>query len=195
VQSGSETCNYHNFFNGNPVNELTGFESTVYNPDMMNERTEITKWQSGLLVALRFLIGWHLLYEGIFKVLKPEWSSVAFLAESKWILSGIADWITSNPDVLSTVDFLNTWGLIAIGLGLILGIFTRTAAIAGAVLLGLYYLFNPPFIGMGTSVPLEGNYLVVNKTLIETVMLILIAVSPAARWLGLDSLLANRKRK
>jgi len=161
----------------------------------MNNRIEISKWQSGLLVALRFLIGWHLLYEGVFKLFKPEWSSIAFLAESKWILSGIADWITSNQGVLNTVDFLNTWGLITIGLGLILGLFTRTAAIAGTVLLGLYYLFNPPFIGMGTSVPLEGSYLVVNKTLIEAVMLLLIAVSPAARLLGLDSLLANGKRK
>jgi thiosulfate dehydrogenase [quinone] large subunit len=160
---------------------------------MMNNRTEITKWQSGLLVALRFLIGWHLLYEGIFKVLKPEWSSVAFLAESKWILSGIADWITSNQGVLNTVDFMNTWGLIAIGLGLILGIFTRTAAIAGTVLLGLYYLFNPPLVGLGTMAPLEGNYLIVNKNLIEAVMLALIATSPAARSYGLDALFVDRK--
>lgn len=166
------------------------------NKDMiMNDRIEQSKWQTGLLVALRFLIGWHLLYEGIFKLLKPEWSSLAFLAESKWILSGVAGWITSNQGVLNSVDFLNTWGLILIGLGLILGLFTRPAAIAGTVLLGLYYLFNPPFIGAATSVPLEGNYLVVNKNLIEAVMLLLIAVSPASRMLGLDSIRIKRKNK
>jgi len=161
----------------------------------MNNQTEISKWQSSLLVILRFLIGWHLLYEGIYKLLNPEWSSIAFLSESKWIFAGIADWIISSPGVLNTVDFLNTWGLTAIGLGLILGLFTRTAAIAGTSLLGLYYLFNPSFIGMGTAVPLEGNYLLVNKNMIEAVMLLLIAVSPSARLFGLDTLFYNRKNK
>ena len=161
----------------------------------MNDRFVISKWQSALMVVLRFLIGWHLLYEGIYKLFNPSWSSIAFLANSEWIFAGIADWITSNEGVLNAVDLLNTWGLIAIGLGLILGLFTRPAAIAGTVLLGLYYLFNPPFIGMGTSISLEGNYLIVNKNLIEAVMLLLIAVSPAAKSFGLDSLLSNRKEK
>ena len=160
--------------------------------DMMN-RPANSNWQSGLFVALRFLIGWHLLYEGISKLVHPEWSSVAFLVESKWIFSGIANWITSSQDVLNAVDFLNTWGLIAIGLGLILGLFTRWAAIAGTVLLVLYYLFIPPFIGMETAAPQEGNYLVVNKNLIEAVMLLLIAVSPAAKKFGLDALFEKRK--
>lgn len=159
----------------------------------MNSKPEITKWQSSLLVALRFLIGWHLLYEGLFKLLNPEWSSMAFLAGSEWIFSGIADRIIANPGTLKTVDFLNTFGLIAIGLGLILGLFTRVAAIAGTSLLLLYYLFNPPFIGMDMTVPLEGNYLLVNKTLIEAVVLLLIAVSPAARLFGIDSFFFNRK--
>ena len=85
--------------------------------------------------------------------------------------------------------------MICIGLGLILGLFTRTAAIAGALLIGLYYLFNPPFVGITMAVPMEGNYLIVNKNLIEAVMLLLLAASPAARSYGLDSLFANRKGK
>jgi thiosulfate dehydrogenase [quinone] large subunit len=161
----------------------------------MNDRMIISKWQIGLLVALRFLIGWHLLYEGIWKLANPQWSSIAFLAESQWIFAGIANWITSSQGVLHTVDFLNTWGLIAIGLGLILGLFTRIAAIAGTVLLGLYYLFQPPFIGVEITVPLEGNYLIVNKNLIEAVMLLLLAVSPASRLFGLDAIIAKRNRK
>lgn len=161
----------------------------------MSHKPEISRWQSSLLVVLRFLLGWYLLYEGIYKILDPEWSSVAFLAESTWIFKGAADWIMSDPGVLNTVDFLNTWGLTAIGLGLILGLFTKVAAIAGCALLGLYYLFNPPFIGLGTTIPLEGNYLLVNKTLIEAIMLLLIAVSPSARLFGLDMLLYSRKNK
>lgn len=159
----------------------------------MNRNT--IKWQTGTLVALRFLIGWHLLYEGLFKLIHPEWSSVGFLAESKWILSGFADWIISSESVLNIVDALNTWGLIAIGLGLILGLFTRVAAFAGAFLLLLYYMMNPPFIGMGPAVAAEGNYLLVNKTLIEAVAMLLFAFFPEARCYGLDNLLKNRKNK
>ncbi len=156
---------------------------------------ENLRWQNGLLITLRFLIGWHLLYEGIYKLAHPEWSSSAFLDGSQWIFSGLGDWIVSNQGVLNVVDLLNTWGLIAIGLGLVLGLFTRTAAIAGAVLIGMYYLFNPPFIGLDIAGPTEGNYLIVNKNLIEAVMLLLIAVAPASRLYGLDSLLATRKAK
>ena len=159
----------------------------------MNNQMKISKWQTGLLVTLRFLIGWHLLFEGLFKFLKPEWSSAGFLENAQWVFAGIANWIASNPGVLSVVDQMNMWGLILIGLGLVLGLFTRTAAFAGALLIGLYYLFNPPLIGITTMAPMEGNYLIVNKNLIEAVMLLLIAVSPAARLYGLDSLFSNRK--
>jgi thiosulfate dehydrogenase [quinone] large subunit len=159
----------------------------------MDNLTKNSKCQVSILVSLRFLIGWHLLYEGLYKLIHPEWSSIAFLGESKWIFSGIADWIISNAGVLNTVDFLNTWGLIAIGLGLILGLFTRAAAISGTALLLLYYLFNPPFIG-GAIGPMEGNYLLVNKTLIEAVTLILFIVFPAAKKYGLDSLLNKIKK-
>ena len=152
-----------------------------------------SRWQSGLLVTLRFLIGWHLLYEGIVKLLNPKWSAYAFLESSEWILAGVAGWITSSPGVLSAVDFLNTWGLICIGLGLILGMFTRTAAFAGAALIGLYYLFNPPLIGIGATIPTEGNFLIVNKNLIEAVTLLLLGVSPAARRYGMDMLFTGRK--
>jgi thiosulfate dehydrogenase [quinone] large subunit len=159
----------------------------------MNTQYEVTKWQCGLLVTLRFLIGWHLLYEGVVKVLNPEWSAYAFLAGSQGIFAGIADWITSNQGILGVVDSLNTWGLVAIGLALILGLMTRPAAIAGAALLGLYYLFNPPFIGIAPTIPMEGNYLIVNKNLIEAVALLLIAVSPAARSYAMDALFEKRK--
>jgi thiosulfate dehydrogenase [quinone] large subunit len=150
------------------------------------------------LVALRILIGWHILFEGFSKLLNPSWSSSGFLSESKWILSGFSHWIVSHTVVLNTVDFLNTWGLIAIGTGLILGLFTRVAAISGAILLFVYYLNNPPLIGLEYSVPTEGSYLVVSKTLIEAVTLVALAVFPSGMFAGLDMLISryiNRKNK
>lgn len=154
----------------------------------MESQSRQLKWQHGVLVALRFLIGWHILYEGLFKLIHPEWSALAFLANAQGFLSGIADWIVSNPGVLSTVDTLNTWGLILIGLGLILGLFTGPASLAGCALLLCYYLFSPPFIGIVAGGPVEGNYLLVNKTLIEAVALLYMALDPLSRRYGLDML-------
>jgi thiosulfate dehydrogenase [quinone] large subunit len=88
--------------------------------------------------------------------------------------------------------------LIAIGSGLILGLFTRAAAISGAILLLIYYLNNPPLIGLEYSVPTEGSYLVVSKTLIEAVALVVITVFPSGMFAGLDMLVIrykNRKNK
>jgi thiosulfate dehydrogenase (quinone) large subunit len=162
----------------------------------MREKFVYTPLQMTMMVLLRFLIGWHLLYEGFSKLLIPNWSSFGFLQESKWILSGFSSWVLAHDNVLNVVDFLNTWGLIAIGLGLILGLFTRIAAISGAILLFLYYLNNPPLIGLEYTVPSEGSYLIVSKTLIEAVALVVIAVFPTSSIFGLDMFIKKfRKSK
>jgi thiosulfate dehydrogenase [quinone] large subunit len=161
----------------------------------MKEITNYSIAQKSILAGLRILIGWHILYEGFSKLLIPNWSSASFLVESKWILKGFAEWIISNPAVLNTVDFLNIWGLIAIGLGLMLGLFTRVAAISGAILLFIYYLTNPPLIGLEYSLPAEGNYLIVSKTLIEVAALVLLAIFPGGYFAGIDILLARARNR
>jgi len=159
----------------------------------MKEKYTYTSWQLTMMVLFRFLIGWHLLYEGFSKVITPNWTSFSFLKESKWILEGFAGWITSHATVLSIVDFLNTWGLIAIGLGLVLGLFTRIAAFSGAALLFIYYLNNPPLVGLEYNLPSEGSYLIVSKTLIEVASLLVIAVFPTSPVFGLDRFIFLRK--
>jgi thiosulfate dehydrogenase [quinone] large subunit len=147
------------------------------------------------LLILRVLIGWHFLYEGISKLLNPYWSSGGFLAESKWIFSGIFTSFAENPELLRIVDFINIWGLIAIGIGLIAGILTRTASISGIVLLFLYYVSNPPFIGYAYSAPAEGNYLIVNKVLIEMFALFVLTLFPTGKIIGLDRFIFRRKAR
>jgi thiosulfate dehydrogenase [quinone] large subunit len=119
------------------------------------------------LTILRVLIGWHFLYEGLAKLLKGNWSAAGFLIESKWIFAPVFQWMANTPKVLAMVDLLNIWGLTAIGLALILGIFTRFASAAGMGLILLYYVCNPPLVGLHYSLPMEGNYLIVNKNLVE----------------------------
>jgi uncharacterized membrane protein YphA (DoxX/SURF4 family) len=118
-----------------------------------------------ILTALRILVGWHFLYEGLSKLSLPNWSSAAYLMESKWLLAGFFHWIIAHPAALALTDFMNMWGLILIGLGLFLGVFTRFASISGILLLLMYYVANPPFIESG--VPAETHYYIINLNLIE----------------------------
>ncbi len=145
------------------------------------------------LVILRVLIGWHFLYEGIVKLINPYWSAAGFLLESKGLFAGIFTSVVASPTALQIVDFLNVWGLIAIGLGLILGCLTNIASIAGMVLLFLYYICNPPFLGLKYTMPAEGSYLIVNKNLIELFALLVLVFFPTGKIIGLDRLIFKQK--
>lgn len=145
--------------------------------------------QLWMLVILRVAIGWHMLYEGIIKLMNPNWSSVGYLMDSKGWFAGIFHSIAANPDVVQAADFLNIWGLILIGLGLILGLFTRLSCIAGIALLALYYLSHPPLLNANYAIPTEGNYMVVNKNIIELIALIVLLLFPTGRIIGIDRLI------
>lgn len=146
-------------------------------------------WQSTLLVIVRVLIGWHFLYEGLVKIMSPGWSSVGFLMDSKGWFAGIFHSIAASPTALSIADFLNMWGLTAIGLGLILGCLTQIATVAGVVLLAFYCLSHPSGMNTQYVVPSEGSYLWINKNIIELFTLALLYVFPTGRIIGLDRLI------
>lgn len=146
-----------------------------------------------LFTFIRILIGWHFLYEGLVKLLNPNWSSALYLLESTWIFSSFFKSLALNPQLLAVVDFLNIWGLILIGCGLFLGLFTRIAAVSGAALLLLYYVAQPPFTGIMLSGNLEGSYIWVNKNLIEIIALILIFRLPSKWLFSFDNLIYERK--
>ncbi len=153
------------------------------------EEKRYTQVQMIALVILRVMIGWHFLYEGIAKLQKDTWSAAGFLLQSRGFLSGVFRWIAGTPNVLEAVNWMNKWGLTAIGLGLILGCLTRTSAVSGALLILLYYLCNPPFVGYFYSIPMEGSYLIVNKNLVEVAALLVIAVTWSGRYAGFDRIL------
>ena len=60
-------------------------------------------------------------------------------------------------------------------------------AYLGATLLFLYYVAMPPLVGIDYDVPLEGSYMIVNKTLIEAVALVVVGVFSKANTAGLTS--------
>ena len=153
------------------------------------ETGKFTTLQMIALALLRILIGWHFLYEGVVKLMKPDWSSSSFLLQARGPLAGFFHWISNSPEALRYADLMNIWGLILIGLGLMLGCFTRVASGAGLLLILLYYFCNPPFIGYFYSLPSEGSYLIINKNLVEAAALLAILVLHSGRYYGIDQIL------
>jgi thiosulfate dehydrogenase [quinone] large subunit len=153
---------------------------------MNMEDGKLSRAQMIAIVALRVLIGWHFLYEGLSKLTTPGWSASGYLLQSRGPFAGLFRWMAADPNVLANVNLLNKWGLTAIGLGLILGCFTRVASAAGLLVILLFYLCNPPFVGYFYAIPTEGSYLVVNKNLVEAAALAVVLVTNSGRAAGLD---------
>jgi thiosulfate dehydrogenase (quinone) large subunit len=153
------------------------------------EEQRFSRLQLMALVVLRVVIGWHFLYEGVAKLLNPGWSAAGFLLQSRGPFAGVFRWMAASPDVLAVVNPLNKWGLACIGLGLVLGCFTRTASAAGILMLGVFYLCNPLLVGYFYSIPTEGSYLVINKNLVELAALFVVLVTNSGRYMGLDRIL------
>jgi len=154
---------------------------------------EYGDFQLAALVSLRMVIGWHFFYEGFAKLTNPFWTSAGYLQESQGWLSGLFAALADSPGVLGVADTLNQWGLLLIGLALLVGVLTRAAAWAGVVALALYYLAAPPFPGLEYSMPTEGSYFIVNKILVELAALLVILGFPTTHRVGLDRLLLRKR--
>ena len=90
--------------------------------------------------------------------------------------------------LLRQIDLLTMWGLSAVGLCLILGLFTPLAALGGAAYLLGFYLSMPPWPGLPEGIT-EGHYRYVNKNLIEMLACLALASTPNGLWIGVDALL------
>lgn len=148
-----------------------------------------------LFTLLNLVVGWHLLYEGIVKILDPNWTSASYLVMANGWFDNVFQAIAESPVLLQITDITNMFVLTLAGLLIMLGLFTRYAAISGAVLIGLYYIANPPMQPTGVGYGVEGHYLVVNKNLVEIVILTLIAFVPKSWYFGIGNLVKIAKNK
>jgi len=126
------------------------------------------------ITILRVAIGWHFLYEGISKFFVVNWSAYPFLANTSGFLSEFYHWLAASPLLMKSVDLMNIYGLILIGIALFIGLIVRYAAISGALLLSLYYFAYPPF-GSSLFSTGEGHLFIVDKLFIEAAVLLFIA--------------------
>jgi uncharacterized membrane protein YphA (DoxX/SURF4 family) len=88
---------------------------------------------------------------------------------------------------LKIVDVMTKYSNILIGVCLIVGLFTRFAAVSGAVFLGMIVLSQPPWPTIyPPDPPSAGKSMIVNKEFIEMLALATLATMPVGRWGGLD---------
>jgi uncharacterized membrane protein YphA (DoxX/SURF4 family) len=93
------------------------------------------------------------------------------------------------PKEWERLDRLNTavrWGLLAIGLCLMVGFLTRFACVGGVLLLVAFYLPVPPApLGLDDPQAREHFY-AINWNVIEALALVTLATTRSGRWFGLD---------
>ncbi|MDH5442639.1 MAG: DoxX family protein [Candidatus Nomurabacteria bacterium] len=101
------------------------------------------------LVITRISFGWVFFWAGLSKIINPSWSAVGYLSNSS-TFPKLFEWFTSASNI-GWVNFVNEWGLLLIGVSLILGLFVRWASIAGIILMILYWLplLDFPYVGHG----------------------------------------------
>jgi thiosulfate dehydrogenase [quinone] large subunit len=165
--------------------------------------TPMTTFQQTALVFLRTVIGWHFLYEGYYKFSLPAWSpegqplaafsSAGFIRAATGPLGRLARAVV-DAGLLPWVDRAIVFGLLAVGISLILGLLTRAGCIGGILLLAMFYLTAIPMAGLPQP-NAEGTYLIVNKTLIEAFAVLALLSFDTGRIAGLDRLWADRKAR
>lgn len=138
------------------------------------------------LMTLRIAAGWLLFYAGITKVIDPDWSAVGYLLNAQ-TFSGFYEWLAS-PALLPIVDQANQWGLIILGVMIMLGFLTRTASWVALVLMLLYYfpVLNFPYAG-------DHSFIIDEHIIYALVFWLLAAFHAGNRW-GIDGYMLNKKK-
>jgi thiosulfate dehydrogenase [quinone] large subunit len=150
--------------------------------------------QQAVLVVLRTLIGWHFLYEGYFKLVRPAWGADG-LPLPAWSSSGYLQGATGpvaavfhaigSSSWIGAIDQAVAIALVAIGVSLMLGLLTQLGCVAAMGLLAMFYLSALPTSGVPEP-RMEGTYLVVNKNLIELAAVAVVFAFRTGRIAGLD---------
>ena len=163
----------------------------------------LTTFQRVALIVVRTVIGWHFLYEGLYKLMLPAWTREgARLAE--WTARGYLKASTgpfapmlhrlADSGFAPWIDLLMPIALLLVGLSLMLGLFTQLGCWGAIALLTMFYVSIPPTTGL--QVPgAEGAYLLVNKNLVELAAVVALLAFRTGRIAGLDQLVRWRRHR
>lgn len=160
---------------------------------MAKSKSSLSVFQLSAMVILRMATGWLFLYEGIGRVMYSNWSLASYLAGSKGFLSGYFKSLASQPGLMQTLNFVNEWGLIIIGLGLIFGLLVKFFSLTGMVFFLIGYLSHPPFMGLSYTSLIQGRYLIVDEFFIGFFLLYAFILFPTSSLIGIDRVIFGKK--
>lgn len=136
------------------------------------------------ILALRIALGGLFFYDGLSKILTKTWTAAPELLEAATLPHFFA-WF-ADPSRINIVNFLNEWGLLIIGVALLIGFRVRLASIFGMILMVLYYLLNLVFpIASGTG-------FLIDRHIIYFFVFLLLFIADAGHFWGLDGKLVIR---
>jgi thiosulfate dehydrogenase [quinone] large subunit len=154
----------------------------------------LSKGQQAATAVVRVAVGTIFLTAGLEKALAAEpFSAAGFLkfgttgtpllgeAAEKVVYNPTHDfWVSlaGNATLLPIINWLVVAGEIAIGAALILGLFTRFAAVAGTLMMGLFFVAIWDF-----------SHGIVNEQLLIGIVTTYLGVMAAGRYYGVDSIL------
>ncbi len=94
------------------------------------------------------------------------------------------------------ISKLVTYGTLAVGVCLMLGLFTRLACLGGALFMLLVVLAQPAWPTIyPPAPPTAGNAMLINKEAILMLCLVAMAMTPVGRWGGLDFFIHRSGRR
>ena len=97
-------------------------------------------------------------------------------------------WTPPTPPIY-WIDAFTAWGLAIIGGCLLIGLLSRLNCVLAAGFLLMTYFASPAWPWLPVPPNNEGNYLFVNKNVIEMFALLALATTASGRWFGVDALI------
>ena len=142
------------------------------------------------IVALRFAIGWSLFLQGYDKLVATSWSAASGLRSATGPFATLFHHLAEWRWVVAAADRVAVFGLVTLGLLLMLGLLTRTSSsLAVALLLGFLLVHPPlPLSGFGVFSP-DGADGCTSRAVLEVLGLIACLAFDSGRIAGVDVLL------
>mgnify|MGYP006271365801 CR=1 FL=1 len=176
---------------------------------------QLSGLQQFAVAILRIAIGWHFLREGWVKLSLPTWTAEGYLYASKGPFRELMLYFANDPNWMAFINVFIPWALFLSGLGLMLGLFTRISCLLGISLLAMFYIAMPPWDYTVTQAAMEstmdwatfssnmgqaqwagnqmygneGNYIIVNKNLVELLAVGALLTLQAGRYYGIDAVI------
>ncbi|WP_313693378.1 DoxX family protein [Halorarum halobium] len=157
------------------------FESNLAGIEVRGRAHSLSAW---FVLALRLMMGYAFLYSGWTKILGGSFDAQGYLLNATVAngspLVGLFTWMGQTGWFVEIVNVAVPWGELLIGLGLLVGAFTRLAAFFGALMMLLFYFGNWS-VAHG----------VINGDFAYMLVFLAVAAFGAGRILGLDAVIEN----